>query len=107
MSQLTMEQRELVAIGASLASNCIPCIKFHIRKGREAGLTDEVIQEAVEVADAIRQVPAGKVLEAAAASLASTPSQDPTAKPTCEGSSDKGVSKHTAGSPCCGPGSGP
>lgn len=107
MSQLTMEQRELVAIGASLASNCIPCIKFHIRKAREAGLTDEVIQEAVEVADAVRQVPAGNVVEAAAASLASTPSKDARGKATCGGGNDERESNDTASSPCCGPGSGP
>ena len=31
MSHLNAQQRELVAIGASLASSCIPCIKFHVR----------------------------------------------------------------------------
>ena len=95
MSQLTMQQRELVAIGASLASNCIPCVKFHVRKGREVGLTAEVIREAVEVADTVRQVPARKVLEVATAVLASdrTPSEKAKGKSTCGGGDEERLSK--------------
>ena len=109
MSHLTAQQRELVAIGASLASNCIPCIKFHVRKGRETGLTDEVIGDAIEVAEAVRQVPARKVREAATAALGRDSMGVPSAKdkPACGGVDDAPESTGTAGSPCCGPGAGP
>lgn len=105
MSQLTAQQRELVAIGASLASNCIPCIEFHVRKGLEAGLTNEVIHEAVEVADTVRQVPVRRVLETAATVLDSGrgSSQDANGKSTCECDDDAQVSEGTAGSSCCDP----
>jgi AhpD family alkylhydroperoxidase len=62
MSALTAKEQELVAIGAAIASNCIPCIKYHIRRGRTAGLTDEQILEAINLADKVRSVPARKVL---------------------------------------------
>lgn len=64
MDELTPVERELVAIGASVASNCIPCVTYHMAKARKLGLSDAHIMEAVELADKVRQVPARAVLEA-------------------------------------------
>jgi len=108
MSHLTLQQRELSAIGASLASNCIPCIKYHVQKGREAGLTDEQIEEAIEVADAVRQVPFRKVREAARAALGHDSPRAAAAggQPACGGAPDVSRSQGAVSSPCCGPGVG-
>jgi AhpD family alkylhydroperoxidase len=65
MDQLNPRERELVALGAALASNCIPCIEHHIPLARKLGLTDFQIREAVQLADQVRQVPAKNVLAAA------------------------------------------
>ena len=65
MEHLTIRERELVAIGAALASNCIPCIESHISKARQAGFSDSQIREAIDLADKLRQTPAAKVLKAA------------------------------------------
>ncbi len=65
MKELTRKEHELVALGAAVASNCIPCIEYHIPEARKAGLTETQILEAVELADKIKQVPARKVLDAA------------------------------------------
>ncbi len=65
MSTLSLRERELVALGAALASNCVPCIEFHVPAARKAGLSETEIGEALTLADKIRQVPAGKVMEAA------------------------------------------
>lgn len=65
MDQLNPRERELVALGAALASNCIPCIDHHIPLARKLGLTDFQIREAIELADQVRQVPARNVLAAA------------------------------------------
>jgi 4-carboxymuconolactone decarboxylase len=65
MFELTSRDQELVAIGAALASNCIPCVERVIPRARSAGLTDEAIRAAIRHADAVRQVPARAVLEAA------------------------------------------
>ena len=65
MSELSLRDRELVALGAALAANCIPCEEFHIPKAREAGISDAELSEALALADKVRQVPAKKVLEVA------------------------------------------
>jgi 4-carboxymuconolactone decarboxylase len=70
MSTLSHRDRELVALGAALASNCVPCIEYHVAESRRAGLNDAEIAAAIELADQIKRVPAGKVLEAASKALA-------------------------------------
>ncbi|MDZ7663008.1 carboxymuconolactone decarboxylase family protein [Thiohalophilus sp.] len=65
MSDLTTRESELVALGAALGSNCVPCIEYHIPQARKVGLTDQEIHSAIQLADKVRQVPANKVLEAA------------------------------------------
>ena len=65
MDKLTTREIELVAIGASLASNCIPCVIYHIGMARKSGLTEAQIEAAVEIADKVRQTPARAVLDAA------------------------------------------
>ena len=65
MQKLTNIERELVALGAALGSNCVPCIEYHIPEARKAGLCDRKIAEAIELADKVRQVPARKVLATA------------------------------------------
>ena len=65
MESLSARDRELVALGAALGSNCIPCIEYHIPQARAAGLGEREIGEAIRLADSVRQVPAAKVLNAA------------------------------------------
>ena len=73
MSELTPRERELVALGAAMGSNCVPCIEYHIPEARKAGLADAQIFEAIRLADKVRQVPARKVLDTAEALLSATP----------------------------------
>lgn len=65
MSDLTPRERELVALGAAMGSNCVPCVEYHIPESRKAGLTDAEIHAAIQHADRIRQVPARKTLQTA------------------------------------------
>lgn len=65
MSDLSPRDRELVALGAAMGSNCASCIEYHIPKSREVGLTDTEILAAIKHADLIRQVPARKTLQTA------------------------------------------
>ncbi|OVE73334.1 hypothetical protein BVX93_01980 [bacterium B13(2017)] len=69
MKNLNNKEKELVSLGASIASNCIPCVVYHIEESRKNGITDEQIKEAIELADKIRKVPEGKVLNTALAHL--------------------------------------
>ena len=41
--------KELVAIGASAAANCHPCIEHHLAKCDELGISREDVAEAVKV----------------------------------------------------------
>ena len=41
--------RELVAIGASAAANCYPCMKYHLARCEELGVPREEIRAAAEV----------------------------------------------------------
>jgi len=65
MAELSARDRELVALGAALASNCAPCLEYRVPAARKAGLSDSQILEALHLADKIRQVPARLVLESA------------------------------------------
>ena len=42
--------RVLISLGASVASNCIPCFEHFFEKGHHVKLTTEEIKETVEVA---------------------------------------------------------
>jgi AhpD family alkylhydroperoxidase len=65
MNDLNPRERELVAMGAAMGSNCAPCIEHHIPEARNAGLTDSQISEAIRLAEKVRQVPVRKVLDTA------------------------------------------
>jgi 4-carboxymuconolactone decarboxylase len=65
MEELTFKERELVALGAALGSNCTPCVEHHVGEARKSGLTDSQISAAIDLADRIRKVPAAKALDAA------------------------------------------
>jgi len=52
--RLEQREKELAAIGASIGANCRPCIKHHIPAGREAGLSEVELDDAVATAQAVR-----------------------------------------------------
>jgi len=47
--------QELIAIGASVTANCVPCFKFHFAKAREEGASDDEIRETVRVGRMVRK----------------------------------------------------
>lgn len=51
---LTVKEKELVNIGASVATGCKPCTDYHFKKVREAGATDEEIKDAITYAMLVR-----------------------------------------------------
>lgn len=69
MNGLNNREQSLVALGAALASNCVPCIEYHIPEARRAGLSDTEINEALQIADKVRRVPARAVFETALARI--------------------------------------
>ena len=83
MSELDRREREFVALGAALASNCLPCIEYHTIEARKAGITDAQILEAVGLADTVRRVPAQQVLAKAHALLESAAETREECPPDC------------------------
>jgi len=90
MSELNNREQELVALGAAIASNCVPCIEYHIPEAGRAGLSNSQIKEAVQIADKVRRVPARMVMETALARIEESPNGlDETADARC-GCSESG-----------------
>jgi arsenite methyltransferase len=56
---------ELVAIGASIASNCEPCFRHHYDRARKLGVSKEDMASAVKTAQMVKDSPARAVLELA------------------------------------------
>jgi len=54
------KMKEMIAIGASVTANCIPCIQYHFAKAREIGVTESEIKAAVQVGKMVRKGAAKK-----------------------------------------------
>jgi AhpD family alkylhydroperoxidase len=52
---LDAKMKELIAIGASVACNCHPCVEFHTSKANEMNIETELIKQAVEVGKMVRK----------------------------------------------------
>lgn len=57
MAELDAKTKELVAIAASVAGNCIPCLKYHFSAAVKESCTKQEIAEAIEIAKMVKQRP--------------------------------------------------
>jgi len=57
--------KELVAIGAAIGGNCLPCLEWHYKKCIELGVSSDDIKEAIEMAKIVKEVPNQKIYELA------------------------------------------
>jgi 4-carboxymuconolactone decarboxylase len=62
---LSEKEKELVAIGAAIGGNCIPCLEWHYKKSVELGFNNDEMREAFEMAKKVKEVPNKKIYEAA------------------------------------------
>jgi AhpD family alkylhydroperoxidase len=46
---------ELIAVGASVACNCHPCVRFHTDKAKQMAIDEAEIRKAVEVGKMVRK----------------------------------------------------
>ena len=60
---LDAKMKELIAIGASVACNCQPCVKFHWDKAKELNIEPELIKQAIEVGKMVRKGAASQMDE--------------------------------------------
>ena len=75
MSTLTNREQSLVALGAAIAGNGVPCVEHHVPGAKEVGLSETQITEALRIADKVRRVSARKVLETALARIETSPDE--------------------------------
>ena len=52
---ISVTEKELAAVGISVASGCKPCTNYHVKAVREAGASDEEIKQAVADALSVRK----------------------------------------------------
>jgi AhpD family alkylhydroperoxidase len=81
--KLDIKAEELIAIGASLAANCGPCLKYHTRKARENGASNEEITRAIEVGKRVRTGAASNVDRFASSLIEEAPSNSSAASEEC------------------------
>jgi AhpD family alkylhydroperoxidase len=62
---MTLDDRitRLIAVGASVAANCQPCLEHNLSKALENGADSQQIAEAIKIGKMVRQGAAGKMDE--------------------------------------------
>lgn len=68
---LDEKTKELVALGASLAGNCFPCLRYHYKRCRELEIAVDDIRDALEMARTVKDVPNKNISDLANALLES------------------------------------
>ena len=70
---MTLDERTamLIAVGASIAANCQPCLEINVERAREHGIAPKEIEDAIEVGRMVRKGAAAK-MDRFAAGLSST-----------------------------------
>lgn len=87
------QTKELIAIGASVAAHCQPCLKFHYAKARELGVDPTEINAAVEIGHQVSRG-AAKAMRDLQEALMAPPSTEASREGGCCGG-ESGTSK------CC------
>jgi AhpD family alkylhydroperoxidase len=54
---LSLQVRELIGIGASIAGNCLPCLRYHFDEALKVGCSLDEINEAIELAKMVKERP--------------------------------------------------
>ena len=52
--KLDERTRKLIAVGASVACNCHPCLEYHLGQAQSLGIEAPLIEEAIEAGKAVR-----------------------------------------------------
>lgn len=52
---ISSKEKELAAVGISIAAGCKPCTDFHVKKAREVGASDAEIKQAMTDAVSVRR----------------------------------------------------
>lgn len=56
---------ELIAIGASIGGNCMPCLRYHFAEAIKNGCTIQEIEEAVKLGKMVKERPINDIYKLA------------------------------------------
>lgn len=62
---LSATTKELVAVSAAVAGNCMSCLQWHYTQCKELGISNEDVKEVIELARTVKGVPNTKIDELA------------------------------------------
>jgi AhpD family alkylhydroperoxidase len=65
LSQLDAKTSELIAIGASIGGNCLPCLRYHFAEALKLGCTIQQIEEAVNIGRMVKERPINDIYKLA------------------------------------------
>ena len=65
VSYLEPKITELIAIGSSIAGNCLPCLRYHFAEAIKLGVSIDEIQEAVKIGKAVKERPINDIYKLA------------------------------------------
>jgi len=57
--------RELIAIGASIGGNCMPCLRYHFAEAIKADCSVEEIEEAIKIGKLVKERPINDIYQVA------------------------------------------
>jgi AhpD family alkylhydroperoxidase len=98
-SLFTPAVAELVAIGAAIAANCEPCLRYHNAEAGKLGISVGDIARAVELAAKVKDAPHRNIMRLAAKLTQTEPAAAVKSPGTCfDGASASG---NAAQGPCC------
>ncbi len=85
-ARLSAKEKELVAVGASVAAGCIPCTEYHLKEVRAAGATIEEITQALDAALCVKGSTRG-IMEKVAYEALGVPKEEQPSR--CAGPTDR------------------
>ncbi|MBP2649430.1 MAG: alkylhydroperoxidase like protein, AhpD family [Firmicutes bacterium] len=74
----------LISIGVSVGANCQPCLQYHISNAKNNGVSDQELQEAIQVGRTVRKGAAYKMDQYIAAIHEEASSSQNSAERGCE-----------------------
>jgi AhpD family alkylhydroperoxidase len=90
---------ELVAMGAAIAANCEPCLKYHYREAQQLGVSKEDMAQAVEMGAKVKDSPHQAILKLSGRLTGAALGQPANKPDACCGAT--AANEGTPGS-CCG-----
>jgi AhpD family alkylhydroperoxidase len=84
--RLSPKEKELVAVGASVAAGCIPCTEYHLKEVQGAGATTQEITAAIEAALCVKGSTRGIMEQVAYTALGMPREEQPSC---CAGPTDR------------------